>query len=65
MTEAYGDALTRLLAGDMLAPGCLIVMERHKGAQVPLPRNVSVFDTRQYGDTAVDFAEIRADGAGG
>lgn len=60
MAEAYGDALARLLAGDMLAPGCLIVMERHKGAQVPLPGNVSVFDTRQYGDTAVDFAEIRA-----
>ena len=59
MTEAYGEALSRLLKADMLAPGCLIVMERHKGAQIPLPRAVDVFDTRQYGDTAVDFAEIR------
>ena len=59
MTEAYGDALARLLKADMLSPGCLIVMERHKGAQIPLPRAVDVFDTRQYGDTAVDFAEIR------
>lgn len=60
MTEAYGEALERLLKADMLAPGCLIVMERQKGAQIPLPRAVNVFDTRQYGDTAVDFAEIRS-----
>lgn len=60
MTEAYGEALSRLLKADMLAPGCLIVMERHKGAQIPLPPAVAVFDTRQYGDTAVDFAEIRS-----
>lgn len=60
MTEAYGEALSRLLKADMLAPGCLIVMERHKGAQIPLPPVVAVFDTRQYGDTAVDFAEIRS-----
>ena len=60
MVEAYGDALDRLLAADMLAPGCLIVMERHKDAEVPLPRAVAVFDTRQYGDTAVDFAEVRS-----
>ena len=59
MTEAYGDALARLMKADMLSPGCLIVMERHKGAQIPLPRAVDVFDTRQYGDTAVDFVEIR------
>jgi len=60
MAGAYGDALTRLLAADMLAPGCLIVMERHKSAEVPLPPAVAVFDTRQYGDTAVDFAEVRS-----
>ena len=60
MTEAYGEALARLMKADMLSPGCLIVMERHKGAQIPLPRAVDVFDTRQYGDTEVDFAEIRS-----
>ena len=58
MAQAYGDAIARLLAGDMLAPGCLIVMERRKDIQAPLPRAVTVFDTRLYGDTAVDFAEI-------
>ena len=65
MTEAYGEALARLMKSDMLSPGCLIVMERHKGAQIPLPRAVDVFDTRQYGDTAVDFAEIRSAEDGG
>ncbi len=60
MEEAYGDALSRLLKADMLAPGCLVVMERRKEARIPLPEAVAVFDTRQYGDTAVDFAEIRS-----
>ena len=59
MVEAYGDALSRLMKADMLSPGCLMVMERHKGAEIPLPQAIAVFDTRQYGDTAVDFAEIR------
>jgi 16S rRNA (guanine(966)-N(2))-methyltransferase RsmD len=61
MTQAYGDALSRLLKAEMLAPGCLIVMERQRDARVPLPEEVSVFDTRYYGDTAVDFAEIRSE----
>ena len=59
MQEAYGEALKRLYAADMLAPGCLVVMERAKGAEIPLPEPFAVFDTRQYGDTAVDCAEIR------
>ena len=60
MTEAYGEALSRLLSADMLAPGCLIVMERQKSVGVPLPESFGVFDTRMYGDTAVDFVEVRA-----
>ena len=63
MVEAYGDALARLYAGEMLAPGCLVVLERVKSAEVPLPEPFSVFDTRLYGDTAVDFVEVRPDGA--
>lgn len=65
MTEAYGQALSMLYGAQMLAPGCLIVMERAKGAQVTLPRPFAVFDTRRYGDTAIDLAEVRhgADGA--
>ena len=63
MAEAYGEALSRLLSADMLAPGCLIVMERQKSVDIPLPESFGVFDTRMYGDTAVDFVEICA-GAG-
>ena len=63
MVEAYGEALSRLYAADMLAPGCLIVMERQKNAVVPLPESFNVFDTRLYSDTAVDFVEIRAEAA--
>ena len=63
MVEAYGDALSRLYAGEMLAPGCLVVMEREKSAAVPLPEPFAVFDTRVYGDTAVDFVEVRPEDA--
>lgn len=60
MVEAYGDALERLLAADMLAPGCLIVLERLKSARVKLPERLRVYDTRVYSDTAVDFVEFGA-----
>lgn len=58
MVEAYGDALRRLLEGDMLAPGCLIVLERLSGADVALTKPFKVFDTRVYSDTSVDFVEL-------
>ena len=58
MVEAYGDALSLLAKADMLAPGCLIVMERRKDAEVALPEAFRVFDTRLYSDTAVDFVEL-------
>ena len=60
MVEAYGDALNRLHAGEMLAPGCLIVLERLKSAQPELPEPFEVFDTRLYSDTAVDFVGVGA-----
>lgn len=60
MVEAYGEALARLYGAEMLAPGCLIVLERHRDAKVPLPEPFVVTDTRQYGDTAVDFVEVGA-----
>ncbi len=63
MTDAYGDALSRLYAADMLAPGCLVILERRRDVRVSLPEGFRVFDTRQYGDTAVDFVEIGSDGA--
>ena len=56
MAEAYGDALTRLLASNKLAEGCVIVMERARTAAPALPDAIEIYDTRLYGDTAVDFA---------
>ena len=58
MTEAYGDALKRMQVSDMLAPGCLVVLERLKGAEVALPEGFRVTDTRHYSDTAIDFVEL-------
>ena len=60
MADAYGAALTRLVEGDMLAPGCLVVLERRRDVQVAVPAPFAVTDTRQYGDTAVDFVELDA-----
>ena len=60
MVEAYGDALRRLMQADMLAPGCLIVLERLRGAAPALPERFRVIDTRNYSDTAVDFVELGA-----
>ena len=56
MTEVYADALARL-AGH-LNPGCLVVMERQKDVSLTLPGGFRTFDTRLYGDTAVDFARF-------
>ena len=59
MEAAYGDALARLAAGGRLAADGLIVLERLKSAAIALPEAIEVFDTRLYGDTAVDFARLR------
>ena len=58
MTDAYGDALARLVERNALAKDCLIVMERQKAASPALPEGIERFDTREYGDTAVDFARL-------
>jgi 16S rRNA G966 N2-methylase RsmD len=55
MTEAYGDALKRLDDRRALRADCLIVMERRADSEVKLPEGFEAFDTRRYGETAVDF----------
>ena len=62
MTEAYGDALARLLAAGKLDSDCLIVLERQKNAGIALPECFERYDTRLYGDTAVEFARLRDTG---
>ena len=59
MTEAYGDALDRLCRLGKLSPDCLIVMERVKSAAIALPERFESYDTRLYGDTAVEFVRLR------
>ena len=58
MTEAYGDALSRLQQLNALTSDCLIVLERAQSALLQLPEGFHVRDTRRYGDTAVDFVGI-------
>lgn len=60
MTDAYGDALGRLLGRGLLKPGCLIVLERRESAAVALPEEFESFDTRRYGETAVEFVKTTA-----
>ena len=59
MTDAYGDALSRLRGAGLLSPDCLIVQERQKAARVSGAEGIEVIDTRFYGDTAVDFLRMR------
>ena len=58
MTDAYEDALERLRAAGLLGPECRIVMERLRAATATLPEGFEVYDTRTYGETAVDFVRI-------
>ena len=65
MAEAYSDALSRLDAAGKLSDGCLAVLERQKTAAVRLPERFEKYDTRYYGDTAVEFVRIRETGDSG
>lgn len=59
MVESYAEAMRRLLAADALAEDALFLLERARGAAVPVPEAFEIFDVRAYGETAVDFARLR------
>ena len=59
MLDSYPDALRRLRAADALAPEAVLVLERAREAALALPEEFEVYDTRAYGETAVDFARLR------
>ena len=59
MLDSYPDALRRLRAADALAPEAVLVLERARDARLALPEEFEVYDTRVYGETAVDFARLR------
>ena len=65
MTGAYADALTRLRAANCLAKNALLLLERARNAEVLLPEGFEHHDTRQYGETAVDFVRERTDAHAG
>lgn len=59
MVEAYADALLRLKTAGKLSEDCLIVLERLKATEVPIPDDFIRMDTRFYGETAVEFLKLR------
>ena len=59
MLDAYGDAVVRLDRMGALAEDAVIVCERKANAAFPAPEGFEIYDTRGYGETAVDFVRRR------
>lgn len=55
MTEAYAQAMELLKNAKLVSQDCIIVAERARSAKVDYAPGFEVFDTREYGDTAVDL----------
>lgn len=55
LTGAYSSVIEALISCGRLNPGALIICERARSRQIAYPDGVSKYDTREYGDTAVDF----------
>ena len=59
MLDAYDDAVARLDRAGALAGDAVIVCERRHDAAIHLPEDFEVYDSRNYGETAVDFVRRR------
>lgn len=59
MLEAYGAALELLCRRNLLAEDAVVVCERARDAQVEYPAGFEIYDTRFYGETAVDLLRER------
>ena len=59
MLDAYGDAIDRLDRAGALGEGAVIVCERRHDAEIALPEGFEIYDTRSYGETAIDFVRRR------
>lgn len=55
MTEAYAQAIGLISQAGLIADDAVIISERRRGAAVTYPGDYEIFDTREYGDTAVDM----------
>ena len=60
LTDSYGFVCGYLREHDMLADDGIIVAERSAQAVIAYPEGFTVFDTRNYRDTAVDFLRAEA-----
>ena len=59
MTDAYADAIERLDAVGALEDDAIIVAERRHDAVVYNPEGYEIYDTRNYGETSIDFVRRR------
>lgn len=59
MLDVYADAISRLDGQGSIAPDALVVAERRSNAQVSYPETFEIYDTRMYGETAIDFLRRR------
>ncbi len=55
MTDAYPDAMERLWSAGALNEGATIVAERRQGVEIRIPEGFVICDTRNYGETSIDF----------
>ena len=61
MTEVYADAIRRLDAAGMLAQDAVIAAERRGAVPVVYPERFEIYDTRNYGETGLDFVRRRSE----
>lgn len=59
MLDAYADSISRLDGQGSLAQDVRIIAERRHDASVSYPENFEIYDTRLYGETAIDFLRRR------
>ena len=60
MTEVYADAITRLDEAGMLESDTVIAAERKRMTSVVYPEEFEIYDTRDYGETSIDFVRRRS-----
>lgn len=58
LTEAYSAAQELLVQLNLLADDAVVVCERARDAKVAYAAGYEVYDTRVYGETAVDFVRL-------
>ena len=59
MLDAYGDAISRLDRAGALAEDAVVVCERRHDAVIAPPEGFEIYDSRSYGETAIDFVRRR------